>query len=147
VSIILERVGPALVIVYTVAFVYALACPRWAEWQYERPQLVVAEAALPARLDSQIAPMAENDVAPVLHPLADPPTLAPPSSVVPPPRHRLAEERQASVGGLAEEPTPSDAGSIQDDSGQLSYGRTVRMQIPRIRINSRVLEVGIANGE
>jgi LPXTG-site transpeptidase (sortase) family protein len=144
---VLERVGLALLLLCAVTLVYALAYPRWAEWEHERQQPLGPTADLAVQLDSPLAPGAADNAAPAPRWLTAPPTEDAAASAEPPSDAPVAEEPQATLAPFAEESAAADPEVVDADAAAPSYGRAVRMQIPRIRVNSSVLEVGIANGE
>jgi LPXTG-site transpeptidase (sortase) family protein len=149
----LERLGAILFAVSIGVLTYALVQPLWAEWRYRLQQPPVE--VLPDHVTGRVSPdvASSQPVAPrvaAVMPLPPmPPAAADPSSAgtfaagfVPlePPLPRLGPgSENVSTGGS---PRPDFSPRAIP-----SYGRPIRVQIPRIGVDSSVAEVGIEHGE
>jgi LPXTG-site transpeptidase (sortase) family protein len=145
-----------------------VASAQWAEWQYRRQQPPGPQEPLPERLavldtaaDAgdlpaavSLAPAAGSQTATV----SDEPSAA--AGVLPTPLPDAAPEPAPEEPGalaLAEDEAAAPPEAVADDSEEAggsdaaapgpTYGDPVWITIPRIRVDSKVLPVGVQNGE
>jgi LPXTG-site transpeptidase (sortase) family protein len=151
----LQLFGVLLGLLCVGTLVYANVYPRWAEGQYAEPS-----AELAATL-----PLPEQSSIPALSPATDAPLPTAESAAG---RLALAGDSATDTPSVAADPLADAAaaspapmdGTLEDDSLSAEdadsdellavppgYGRALRMEIPRIRVNSRILDVSAQWGE
>jgi LPXTG-site transpeptidase (sortase) family protein len=147
----LQIVGAILLVLSVGTLAYAIVYPRWADSQYAQQQSAEPQEALPEHLDVQgvrvPAPADGQDTRSV--------QTAPDSIAAPGPRGSGGAAPNPLPVDDAEPPVEPDVEIVADtyeegDSALESpprYGPPLRMQIPRIGVNSSVTKVAVANGE
>ena len=146
---VLQMVGTTALIVSTELLLYILAYPYWAEWQQQSHSEVLRQ-----HLTDPVSREA----------IPDQTTATGFASLMPLPSTRPAVADNDLRGALAAAPLagplPSEFSLAEDSAIQArsqrrdfsptplpSYGRPILMQIPGIRVDSAVTEVGVRNGE
>jgi LPXTG-site transpeptidase (sortase) family protein len=151
--------GSALLVVGAILLVLCvgtIAYAQWTEWQYQLEQAALPQEALPERLEvapARIASLAEatdstsaSAAALVADETAPADPLAGESSV---PEPLALDPSSSLLEPAAEDSSASDLDADAELSldAPVSYGRAVRVHIPRIGVNSTVTEVGVQGGE
>jgi LPXTG-site transpeptidase (sortase) family protein len=149
----LERLGAILFTLSIGALTYALVQPQWAEWQY-RLQRPPAEA-VPDHVAGRVSP--DITISPPVAPRVPAVMPLPP---VPPAAADTASAGTFAAGFVPLEPplpglapgtenSPAGGSPRRDFSPRAipSYGRPIRVRIPRIGVDGSVSEVGIEHGE
>jgi LPXTG-site transpeptidase (sortase) family protein len=148
----LQIVGAILLVLCVGTLAYAIAYPRWADSQYAQQQFAEPQDVLPEHLDVQgvrLPPTGADGQDSRSVGIAPGPTAPEANGAPGAAAATVGTADDAAPAAEAGTETPADTLAEADSilEARAEYGPPLRIQIPRIGVNSSITKVGVVNSE